>query len=68
MKKPIKLSLKETKYDTRFPNKLIGCPSSSSTMASKEVKLSKTLFLKSQGNELLIIQVYIDNVIFGATF
>jgi len=36
--KLIKLSLKEAKYDTRFPNKLIGCPNSSSTMASKEIK------------------------------
>ncbi|KAH0702539.1 hypothetical protein KY285_016817 [Solanum tuberosum] len=36
MKKLIKLSLKEAIFDTRFPDKLIGCPSSSSTMASKE--------------------------------
>ena len=37
-------------------------------MTSKEVKLSRPLFLKSQENELLIIQVYIDEVIFEATF
>jgi len=67
MKKLVKLSLKEAKYDTRFPNKLIGCQSSSSTMASKEVKLSKTLSLKSLGKELLIIQVHIDDVVFEAT-
>jgi len=41
MKKLIKLNLKEAKYATRFPNKLIGCPNSFSTMASKEVKLTK---------------------------
>ena len=37
-------------------------------MTSKEVKLSKSLFLISQENNFLIIQVYIDEVIFGATF
>ena len=37
-------------------------------MTSKEVKLSRHLFLKSQENELLIIQVYIDEVIFEDTF
>ena len=41
---------------------------SSSRKASKEVKLSKPLLLKSQGNELVVIQVYIEEVIFGTTF
>ena len=68
MRKLIKLSLQEAMYDNWIPNKLIGCPNSSSTMTLKEVKLSRPLFLKSQENELLIIQVYIDEVIFEATF
>ena len=34
----------------------------------KRGKLSKPLFSKSQRNELLIIQAYIDDVILGAIF
>ena len=64
----IKLSLKEANSDSRFPNKLIGCPSFSSTMSSREVKLSKLFSLNSICKELLIIQVHIDDVIFEATF
>ena len=42
----IKLNLKEANSDSRFPNKLIGCPSCSSTMYSREVKMSKTLLFE----------------------
>ena len=30
-------------------------------------KIDNTLFLKSKGEHLLIIQVYVDDIIFGAT-
>ena len=36
-------------------------------MGSKEEKIDNALFLKSQGKELLIIQIYVDDIIFGAT-
>ena len=34
------------KSDSRLPNKMIGCPSCSSTMYSREVKMSKTLLFE----------------------
>ncbi|KAH0682553.1 hypothetical protein KY290_021134 [Solanum tuberosum] len=46
MKKLIKLNLKEAKYDTRLPNKLIGCSKFSSTMASKEQPLRSSKPIK----------------------
>jgi len=33
----------------------------------KKGKIDNTLFLKSRGKELLIVQVYVDDIIFGAT-
>jgi len=30
-------------------------------------KVDNTLFLKSKGEHLLIVQVYVDDIIFGAT-
>jgi len=30
-------------------------------------KVDNTLFLKTQGEHLLIVQVYVDDIIFGAT-
>lgn len=33
----------------------------------KRGKVDKTLFLKSKGTDFLIVQVYVDDIIFGAT-
>jgi len=33
----------------------------------KRGKVDNTLFLKSKGEHLLIVQVYVDDIIFGAT-
>ena len=33
----------------------------------KRRKIDNTLFLKSRGKELIIVQVYVDDIIFGAT-
>ena len=30
-------------------------------------KVDKTLFIKHQGNDLLVVQIYVDDIIFGAT-
>ena len=30
-------------------------------------KVDKTLFIKHSGNGLLIVQIYVDDIIFGAT-
>ena len=68
MKKLIKLNSKEEKYDTRLLDQLTGCPSSSSTMVSKDVKLIKLLSWYHKGKELLIIQIYIDDIIIDANF
>ena len=36
-------------------------------MVLEEAKLNNTLFLKSKREHLLIVQVYVDNIIFGST-
>lgn len=35
-------------------------------MGTKEVKLTIPCFLKTNGKDLLIMQVYVDDIIFGA--
>lgn len=36
-------------------------------MALKEDNLIKHFFLKKQGNELLLVQIYVDDILFGST-
>ena len=33
----------------------------------KRGSVDRTLFLKSKGEELLVVQIYVDDIIFGAT-
>ena len=46
---------------------MIDCRIFFSQMDTQEEKIDNTLFLRKQGEDLFIVQVYVDDIIFGGT-